>query len=123
MTYQISAKSKKTLKVALLCGGPSLERGISLNSARSCLDHLESEEIEIIPIYFDYRKRPYKISKARLYSNPPSDFDFKLNQAASPLTQDALIKTLKEADIAFPVMHGPLGEDGQIQKFLEKNNI
>ena len=30
-----------TLRVALICGGPSQERGISLNSARSVLDHLE----------------------------------------------------------------------------------
>lgn len=30
-----------TLRVALVCGGPSEERGISLNSARSVLDHLE----------------------------------------------------------------------------------
>jgi len=30
-----------TLRVALICGGPSAERGISLNSARSVLDHLE----------------------------------------------------------------------------------
>jgi len=29
-----------TLRVALICGGPSAERGISLNSARSVLDHL-----------------------------------------------------------------------------------
>jgi hypothetical protein len=29
------------LRVALICGGPSEERGISLNSARSVLVHLE----------------------------------------------------------------------------------
>ena len=47
-------KSKNTkLKIALLCGGPSLERGISLNSARSVCDHLHSEDIEIFPIDFD----------------------------------------------------------------------
>ncbi|WVZ05487.1 hypothetical protein V8G54_018833, partial [Vigna mungo] len=31
----------KVLKVGLICGGPSAERGISLNSARSLLDHLQ----------------------------------------------------------------------------------
>jgi D-alanine-D-alanine ligase-like ATP-grasp enzyme len=29
------------LRVGLLCGGPSAERGISLNSARSVLDHIQ----------------------------------------------------------------------------------
>ena len=34
-------KSKKNLRVGLICGGPSAERGISLNSARSVLDHIQ----------------------------------------------------------------------------------
>ena len=29
------------IRVAIVCGGPSGERGISLNSARSVVDHLE----------------------------------------------------------------------------------
>lgn len=31
----------RKLRVGLVCGGPSAERGISLNSARSVLDHLQ----------------------------------------------------------------------------------
>lgn len=111
------------MKVALLCGGPSLERGISLNSARSALDHLEGDTIEIVPVYFDHMRRPYAISTAQLYSNTPSDFDFKLQKTATPLSRSALIKRLKSADIAFPVMHGPFGEDGGIQQILEKERI
>ncbi|MDQ3076507.1 MAG: hypothetical protein M3Q63_00410 [bacterium] len=111
------------MKIGLLCGGPSLERGISLNSARSVLDHLADDEIEIVPIYFDHKKSAYRISTAQLYSNTPSDFDFKLQQTSTPLTQNSLIKLLKEVDIVFPVMHGHYGEDGQIQAFLESHNI
>ncbi|MDD2840451.1 MAG: hypothetical protein PHY80_05030 [Rickettsiales bacterium] len=111
------------MKIALLTGGPSLERGISLNSARSVLDHLDGDGIDILPIYFDTKKRSYKISKSQLYSNTPSDFDFKLAQNSSAMSQKTLIKLLKEVDIVFPAMHGPFGEDGQIQSFLEKNNI
>ncbi|MEI8270916.1 MAG: ATP-grasp domain-containing protein, partial [bacterium] len=33
------------------------------------------------------------------------------------------VKLLKSTDIVFPAMHGPFGEDGQIQAFLEKYNI
>ncbi|MFA6325290.1 MAG: hypothetical protein WCX46_03645 [Candidatus Paceibacterota bacterium] len=116
-------KKNNILKVALLTGGPSLERGISLNSARSVLDHLGGENIEIIPIYFDHKKRAYKISKAQLYSNNPSDFDFKLSKSSQVLNNLSLIKLLKSVDIVFPAMHGPFGEDGQIQAFLEKNKI
>jgi len=35
----------KALRVGLICGGPSAERGISLNSARSVLDHLQVHAI------------------------------------------------------------------------------
>ncbi len=111
------------MKIALLCGGPSRERGISLNSARSVLDHLESPEIEIVPIYFDVHRRAYHISTSQLYSNTPSDFDFKLKTTAKALSQKELVQLLKQVDIAFPAMHGPFGEDGGVQAFLEKHKI
>ena len=110
----------RKLKIALLCGGPSLERGISLNSARSVCDHLHSEKIEIIPVYFDHTKKSYLISRAQLYSNTPSDFDFKLGNFAKPLSQQGLKKLLKSVDLVFPVMHGSFGEDGEIQRLLDR---
>jgi D-alanine--D-alanine ligase len=110
------------LTIALLCGGPSLERGISLNSARSVCDHLHSDEIEVLPIYFDHFKKPYQISRSQLYSNTPSDFDFKLQSSAKPLSKIAFAKFLKTVDLAFPVMHGPFGEDGEIQRILKYHN-
>ncbi|MFM2414736.1 MAG: D-alanine--D-alanine ligase [Candidatus Parcubacteria bacterium] len=113
----------KKNRVAVLCGGPSLERGISLNSARSVLDHLASTSCEIVPIYFDQKKVAYHISGSQLYSNTPSDFDFKLQKTAKRLSERQLITILKGVDIVFPAMHGPFGEDGQIQSFLEKHNI
>ncbi len=111
------------MKIALLCGGPSAERGISLNSARTVLDHLGGDGIEIVPIYFDYKKRAYHISPAQLYSNTPSDFDFKLKETARYLSKTALRHLLKDVDMAFPVMHGAFGEDGQIQSLLERLKI
>ena len=110
------------ISVAVLCGGPSLERGISLNSARSILDHLGSQGVEIVPIYFNEQKKPFKISISQLYSNTPSDFDFKLGNK-SELSQAGLIRLLKSVSIVFPCIHGSFGEDGEIQSFLEKNNI
>ncbi len=111
------------MKIALICGGPSLERGISLNSARSVLDHLEGDGIEIVPLYFDHKKRAYHISRAQLYSNTHSDFDFKLRETAKFLSSTALKNLLKSVDLAFPVMHGQFGEDGGIQKLLERLKV
>ncbi len=81
---------------------------------------MQSEQTEIIPIYFNHAKKPYLISRAQLYSNTPSDFDFKLTNSAKPLSQSALTKLLKSVDLAFPVMHGSFGEDGEIQRILKR---
>ncbi len=114
---------QRTLEVGLVCGGPSLERGISLNSARSIMDNLESGNIRILPFYLDQQRRAYKISKAQLYSNTPSDFDFKLVQLAKPLSRPSFIRALKKVGIVFPVIHGAFGEDGELQSVLEKHRI
>lgn len=111
------------LQISIICGGPSPERGISLNSARSVLDHLQSEQIEIVPFYLDQKRNAYHVSTAQLYCNTPSDFDFKLRNTAKPLSETQFIKALRGTDIVFPVMHGAYGEDGGIQSFLEKNGI
>jgi len=116
-------KVKNLVSVAVLCGGPSLERGISMNSARSVLDHLGSQGVDIVPIYFNEKRKPFKISVAQLYSNTPSDFDFKLAESGKELSNTVLINILKKVSIVFPCIHGTFGEDGEIQSFLEKNNI
>ena len=111
------------ISVAILCGGPSLERGISLNSARSVMDHLGSLGVDIVPIYFNEKKQAYKISRGQLYSNTPSDFDFKLKKTGKELSTQSLVKVLKSVSIVFPCIHGTYGEDGEIQQFLEKHKI
>jgi D-alanine--D-alanine ligase len=114
----------RELKVAILLGGPSDERAISLNSARSVADHLEGDGVVIEPIvYFDTRRRPFLIDRKRLYSNTPMDFDFKLSQVATSLTEVELGELLRRSDIAFPVMHGSFGEDGEVQQLLERIGV
>lgn len=113
----------RPFKLALICGGPSQERGISLNSARSVMDHLTSELLTVIPIYVDYQKQFYKISTGQLYSNTPADFDFKLKQTATKLDKHALEDMLKSVDLVFPVIHGAFGEDGELQSLLESLQV
>lgn len=112
-------------KIALICGGPSPERGISLNSARSVMDHL-MDKMDIVPFYVDQHKHFYKLDPALLYSNTPSDFDFKLRteeDESIKLSQQALIETLKTFDLVFPVIHGDFGETGELQAILERHQI
>jgi len=108
------------LSIALIVGGPSLERGISLNSARSIADHLAGDDISIDRIiYIDAACTPFIIDRSLLYSNTPSDFDFKLSSSQLGLSEAELAKELRSVDLVFPAIHGEFGEDGQLQQLLE----
>lgn len=115
------------MTVAVICGGPTKERGISLNSARSLLDHLKSDKVDVLTYYMDTKTRTYQLSNTQLYSNTPSDFDFKLTSEGrgEPFeSPEALIEHLKTAvDIVFPMIHGEWGEDGRLQDLLEREDI
>ncbi len=87
------------------------------------LDHLQSDTVKITPFYFDVFMNVYVLSTYQLYSNTPSDFDFKLKGSAQKITMDQFIQKLKEHDLAFPLIHGIFGEDGQLQQLLEDNGI
>ncbi|MED6112269.1 hypothetical protein PIB30_060172 [Stylosanthes scabra] len=116
---------RRVLKVGLICGGPSAERGISLNSARSVLDHIQGDDLHVSCYYIDCNLNAFAISTAQVYSNTPADFDFKLDSLAQSFqTLDDLAEHLAKAvDIVFPVIHGQFGEDGTIQELLEKYNV
>ena len=105
------------VSLALLLGGPSRERGISLNSARSVADHLVGTDVELKEIiYFDRHLRAYPISRSLLYCNTPSDFDFKLTGDGSALTDEDLVARLRGVDLVFPAIHGAFGSAGTWSK-------
>lgn len=114
---------KIPLKIAVLCGGPSQERGISLNSARSVIDHLSDSQIEVTPFYVDPHLNFYELGRAQIYSNTPSDFDFKLADTYQRLDEDGLCQRLKDFDLVFPAIHGAFGEDGTLQELLEDYDL
>ena len=113
------------ITIGLVCGGPTAERGISLNSARAVLDHLKSDKTRILTYYVDPSLRTYPVSNAQLYSNTPSDFDFKLAGTCEPIaTPEALVTHLKgSVDVVLPVLHGAWGEDGTLQALLEAQGV
>jgi D-alanine--D-alanine ligase len=111
------------LDIAVICGGISEERGISLNSARSFLDHTCLFNIQLTMIYVNPEGEYYRLTPSQLYSNTPSDFDFKLARIAQKLEKHHLVSLLKQVDLAFPLIHGVFGEDGTLQAFLEEHHI
>lgn len=106
------------IHLVLLYGGKSGEHEISLISAASVLAHLDPERFHIIPIGMD--------KEGQLYLNDYSEL-LTYTQALPVMTtgSQALGSLLLNgrlavhADVVFPVVHGPLYEDGCLQGLLE----
>lgn len=106
------------INIALFFGGRSAEHEISLLSARSIYQAFDKNKYNIFPV---------AITKAGLFNN--------LDKSAEILTGDyssvpelkrnnilptSLLEFLEmNIDLVFPVLHGPYGEDGKLQGFLD----
>jgi len=110
-------------RIAIICGGPSAERGISLNSARSLFDNLNPQQYQLLVLYVNPKLQFFQINETEIYSNTPLDFDYKLQKSGKALSKIQLKKILQSVDLVFPAIHGTYGEDGQLQQLLEKFNI
>ncbi|MCL5995940.1 MAG: D-alanine--D-alanine ligase [Chloroflexi bacterium] len=89
-----SRKSKietvdQKLRVAVLYGGQSGEHEVSLMSSASVMEELDDSKYEVTPVF---------ISKDGRWERP--------------------MESLREFDVVFPVLHGPMGEDGTVQGLL-----
>jgi D-alanine-D-alanine ligase len=110
--------SKKTV-VSLIFGGRSAEHEISLVSAAAIHNNLNRSKFEVRPIYIT-RQGLWKAVKA------PS-LDIKALEAGRAFSflpwagRDE--RPELAADIYFPVLHGPFGEDGTIQGLLEMAGV
>ncbi len=82
------------LKVAVLYGGQSGEHDVSIMSAGSVMEELDSDKYEVTPVF---------ISKNGAWNCP--------------------IEKMRDFDVAFPVLHGPMGVDGTVQGLLEMMGV
>ncbi|MBU0579996.1 MAG: D-alanine--D-alanine ligase [Candidatus Margulisbacteria bacterium] len=84
----------KSKKIGVLMGGPSREREISLRSGKNVLNSLKRQGFNAVEIIVDGNDQFLK-------------------------------KDLKEKkiEVAFVILHGAYGEDGQVQELLESINI
>ena len=104
------------LRVMVVFGGRSGEHEVSLASARAILDTLEKSG--------DYEVSPVGITKeGRWLSSGDPMRELESRSAVGddlPATAtDKLPANLGRADVVFPILHGPYGEDGTIQGMLE----
>src|SRR3954454_21147301 len=123
--------SASKLRVAVLFGGRSAEHEISLLSARFVVEMLDRERYEPILIGIDKSGRWLLQEEALLLGAARDPRLVKLNQTAPDVALAAHPGAAGDAsltvgagehrgiDVVFPVLHGPMGEDGSMQGLLE----
>ena len=107
----------KKLKVAVVFGGRSGEHEVSLVSASSVIKALDPEKYNVFEIGIT--------KEGHWLSGPNCLGNFKKGNYAdlSPVNFDTNPSPKHKPDIAFPVLHGPFGEDGTIQGLFEMLKI
>ena len=113
-------------RVAIICGGKSSEHEISCVSANGILNAIDRNKFEPVLI---------GITKSGKWLLLPDDSNFSIVNGALPtvpesgievsITSLGLVAGGKQLaiDVAFPVLHGPYGEDGTIQGLFEMIGI
>lgn len=97
-------------RILILYGGCSSEHGVSLQSARAVLEHLDGRKYQPLPVH---------ISREGLWTFQGRPCTLRLDRGAAALVLlDGGGESL-EFDAAFPVLHGKNGEDGTVQGLLE----
>jgi D-alanine-D-alanine ligase len=111
------------LRVAVLYGGRSTEHEISQQSAAAVVANLDPSKYEVIPISIDkqgrFRRHELQALRAqnpRVLASESSSAALTVATRPGPLF---LSQGAPAIDVVFPIMHGPLCEDGSIQGLLE----
>ncbi len=120
-------KKHKLLRVGVIFGGRSAEHEVSLVSATSIIHALDKEKYHVIPIGICKNGRwvvgdnLLQVMKAMderrmVHAILPADPTLKRLYVQNEAQQ---FIAAAEIDVIFPMVHGPLGEDGTLQGLLE----
>lgn len=110
----MSLENKK-IRVAVLLGGDTNEREISLESGRNVCYKLSTQKYEVIPVFVNNNLELFKLSQKLLIQNSTKEIN-------ALVTQDVKIKLSdlpNICDFVFIGLHGGIGENGCIQGALE----
>ena len=122
-------KQTKKIRVAVLFGGRSTEHEVSLRSATNVIQHLDTNQFDIIPVGIDkqgswFLGQDVFTKSVEHQAVPPLTNDnqtwFTPESVGKSVTQtDANELEEKVFDVIFPIVHGTFCEDGTLQGLLE----
>jgi D-alanine-D-alanine ligase len=104
----------KKVKVGLIFGGKSAEHAVALNSAAAIYQYLDKERYQPFLVYIN-RAGEWCLTKNKSFKEE----ELKKEKFHSFMPWRSKLTAVLDADIYFPVLHGPNGEDGRIQGLFE----
>lgn len=120
-------------RIAVIFGGNSTEYEVSLQSAYSILDNINTDRYDIFPVgitrsgeWYHYTGKTEKISDNTWMKDSRNLYSVAVSQNRSVkgfLKFSANQCTEVRVDLAFPVLHGKNGEDGTVQGLFELAGI
>lgn len=111
--------------ILVLCGGRSAERLVSLASARCVVTSLSPAKFRTRLVHIGTDGSWVEVPSARLLREQPQALLAdpaavpRLRSGCRRLDPWRTLTALGEEDCVFPVLHGPMGEDGTLQGMLE----
>jgi D-alanine-D-alanine ligase len=127
--------NKDTTSVCILFGGKSAEHEVSVRSARSIFRALDPARYEVSSIGINHAGRWLYQPGSEMLRSDSSSRKEKVLQQGEPVVLVADEKgaaqliglkggaILGRAQVVFPVLHGPFGEDGTVQGLLEMMGV
>lgn len=120
------------IRVGVVFGGRSGEHEVSISSARSVIENLNSQKYEILPIGItkdgvwhtgidSYKALDTDVPAKLLSAEISSVVETNALQPVPSYTLPAPVS--EQLDVIIPVLHGPFGEDGTVQGLFELMNI
>lgn len=111
----------RRVRVGVVFGGQSAEHDVSLMSAASVIQAMDPDRFDVVPLAIgrDGAWLPPPVAAAML----PGATDLAPSAAALVATDVTPASLGRAVDVVFPVLHGPMGEDGTIQGLLELAGI
>ncbi len=111
--------NKKKIRIAVLLGGPSHEREISLESGRNIAYKLSPQKYTGTPIFVDANMHLFALTQSQLVRNSTQE----IQQTIKPTQRISWHSLKKQFDFVFIGLHGGPGENGAVQGMLEMLDI
>jgi D-alanine-D-alanine ligase len=123
----------RRMRVAVVFGGRSSEHSISCATAGGVLGAIDRERFDVVPVGIT-RDGAFVLERddANAFALDPESLpevrddgsrlrwpDSVRNRELVVREADGTERSLGEIDVAFPILHGPFGEDGTIQGLFE----